>query len=155
MERGVIIAETGHGFVCANAGVDVSNAPDGTAILLPESPDASAKALQARLSAAYGFHLGVIISDTFGRAWREGLTNVALGVAGLAPLIDYRGQTDAAGKILTATIIAQADELASAAELVMGKSDFVPVAIVRGAELGTRDGSGRDLLRPAAKDLFR
>ena len=155
MERGVIIAETPHGFVCANAGVDVSNAEDGTAILLPENPDASARTLQAQLSAAFGVHVGIIISDTFGRAWREGLVNVALGVAGLAPLIDYRGQTDANGKLLQATIIAIADEIASAAELVMGKSDRIPVAIVRGARFETRSGSGVDLIRPADKDLFR
>jgi coenzyme F420-0:L-glutamate ligase/coenzyme F420-1:gamma-L-glutamate ligase len=155
MERGVIIAETQRGFVCANAGVDVSNAEDGTAILLPENPDASARTLQAQLSTAFGVHVGVIISDTFGRAWREGLVNVALGVAGVAPLIDYRGQTDANGKVLQATIIAIADELASAAELVMGKAERMPVAIVRGARTETRSGSGADLIRPADKDLFR
>ncbi len=155
MERGVIIAETQHGFVCANAGVDVSNAEDGTAILLPENPDASARMLQAQLSAAFAIQVGVIISDTFGRAWREGLVNVALGVAGLAPLIDYRGQTDANGKLLQATIIAIADEIASAAELVMGKAERIPVAIVRGARTDTRSGSGADLIRPADKDLFR
>jgi coenzyme F420-0:L-glutamate ligase/coenzyme F420-1:gamma-L-glutamate ligase len=155
MERGVIIAETRHGFVCANAGVDASNAPEGMAILLPDDPDASARQLQARLAAAFAVHVGVIVSDTFGRAWREGLVNVALGVAGLAPLLDYRGQTDAAGKLLTASILAQADELASAAELVMGKVSGTPVAIVRGAQLGSREGSGVDLLRPPEKDLFR
>ena len=100
MERGVIIAETHHGFVCANAGVDVSNADDGTAILLPENPDASAHTLQMRLSEAFACHVGVIVSDTFGRAWREGLVNVALGVAGLSPMLDYRGQSDAIGKPL-------------------------------------------------------
>jgi len=151
----VIIAETQHGFVCANAGVDVSNAEDGTAILLPENPDASARMLQAQLSAAFAIQVGVIISDTFGRAWREGLVNVALGVAGLAPLIDYRGQTDANGKLLQATIIAIADEIASAAELVMGKAERFPVAVVRGASIKTRSGSGADLIRPADKDLFR
>jgi coenzyme F420-0:L-glutamate ligase/coenzyme F420-1:gamma-L-glutamate ligase len=155
MERGVIIAETRHGFVCANAGVDVSNAADGTAILLPENPDASARTLQAQLSAAFGVHVGIVISDTFGRAWREGLVNVALGVAGVSPLIDYRGQTDADGKLLQATIIAIADEIASAAELVMGKAERIPVAIVRGARTETRSGSGADLIRPADKDLFR
>ena len=155
MERGVIIAETQHGFVCANAGVDVSNADDGTAILLPESPDASARTLQAQLSAAFGVHVGIIVSDTFGRAWREGLVNVALGVAGLAPLIDYRGQTDASGKLLQATIIAIADEIASAAELVMGKADRIPVAVVRGTRIKTRSGRGADLIRPAEEDLFR
>jgi coenzyme F420-0:L-glutamate ligase/coenzyme F420-1:gamma-L-glutamate ligase len=108
-----------------------------------------------QLSAAFGVHVGIIISDTFGRAWREGLVNVALGVAGVSPLIDYRGQTDADGKLLQATIIAIADEIASAAELVMGKAERIPVAIVRGARTETHSGSGADLIRPADKDLFR
>ena len=155
MERGVIISETHHGFVCANAGVDVSNAEEGTAILLPENPDASARALQTRLSASLGCHVGVIVSDTFGRAWREGLVNVALGVAGLEALRDYRGQHDAHGRPLQATVIAIADELASAAELVMGKSDRIPVAVIRGAGIAQHAGSGLDLIRPAEKDLFR
>lgn len=157
MERGVIIAETRHGFICANAGVDVSNAPDGTAILLPENPDASALMLRKRLRDALSVEgeLGVIISDTFGRAWREGLVNVALGVAGLSPLIDYRGEYDSHGRPLQATVIAFADELASAAELVMGKSDRVPVAIIRGVSSRGAGGTGRDLLRSAERDLFR
>jgi coenzyme F420-0:L-glutamate ligase/coenzyme F420-1:gamma-L-glutamate ligase len=155
MERGIIVAETRHGFVCANAGVDSSNAPTGTAILLPEDSDSSARALQTQLVVAFAADIGVIISDTFGRPWREGLVNVALGVAGIAPLIDYRGQQDASGNVLQATIIAAADELASAAELVMGKSDRVPVAIIRGAPTKSREGSGRDLIRPVEKDLFR
>jgi coenzyme F420-0:L-glutamate ligase / coenzyme F420-1:gamma-L-glutamate ligase len=154
MERGLIIAETHHGFVCANAGIDLSNADEGTAILLPDDPDASARALQTRLAESLAVDIGIIISDTFGRPWREGLVNVALGVAGVAALIDYRGERDASGKLLQATIIALADELASAAELVMGKADRVPVAIIRGvANAGT--GSGRDLIRPAERDLFR
>jgi coenzyme F420-0:L-glutamate ligase/coenzyme F420-1:gamma-L-glutamate ligase len=154
MERGVIVAETSHGFVCANAGIDLSNADEGTAILLPEDPDASARALQTRLGENLGVDIGIIISDTFGRPWREGLVNVALGVAGIAPLIDYRGERDANGKLLQATIIALADEMASAAELVMGKADRVPVAIIRGvARAG--NGSGRDLIRPEEQDLFR
>jgi coenzyme F420-0:L-glutamate ligase/coenzyme F420-1:gamma-L-glutamate ligase len=155
MDRGVIIAETRHGFVCANAGVDNSNTPEGTAALLPEDPDGSARALQAGLSRFFGVHVGVIISDTFGRPWREGLVNVALGVAGIAPLIDYRGRRDAGGKILQATIIAIADELASAAELVMGKAERVPVAVIQGLTGSKRRGSGRDLIRPAERDLFR
>jgi coenzyme F420-0:L-glutamate ligase / coenzyme F420-1:gamma-L-glutamate ligase len=154
MERGVIISETRHGLVCANAGVDLSNAEAGKALLLPEDSDASARILQQQLSAAFNVNLAVIISDTFGRAWREGLANVALGVAGLTPLIDYRGQTDASGKVLQATIIAIADEIASAAELVMGKTDRIPVAVVRGAGT-TGSGRGSDLIRPAEKDLFR
>src|SRR5258708_24811123 len=131
MERGVIIAETSHGFVCANAGVDLSNADEGSAILLPIDPDASARALQTRLCESLGADIGIIISDTFGRPWREGLVNVALGVAGVGSLIDYRGERDANGKLLQATIIAIADELASGAELVMCKSDRVPGAIIR------------------------
>jgi coenzyme F420-0:L-glutamate ligase/coenzyme F420-1:gamma-L-glutamate ligase len=155
MERGVIVVETRQGYVCANAGVDLSNAEDGTAILLPSDPDASARILQMELSKAFDAEIGVIISDTFGRPWREGLVNVALGVAGVAPLIDYRGQSDAHGKPLQATIIALADELASAAELVMGKSDRMPVAIIRGVTSAGSSGNGRDLIRPAEKDLFR
>ena len=154
MERGVIVAETSHGFVCANAGIDLSNADEGTAILLPIDPDVSAFALQTRLGQALGIDIGIIISDTFGRPWREGLVNVALGVAGVAAIIDYRGERDANGKLLQATIIALADELASAAELVMGKADRVPVAIIRGVA-NTPPGSGRDLIRPEEKDLFR
>jgi coenzyme F420-0:L-glutamate ligase/coenzyme F420-1:gamma-L-glutamate ligase len=155
MERGVIVAETRHGFVCANAGVDVSNAPEGTAILLPDDADRSARTLQGRLTKDFGVHIAVIIADTFGRPWREGLVNVALGVAGIAPLVDYRGTRDASGKTLQATVIARADEVAAAAELVMGKSDRVPVAIVRGVASDERSGSGRDLIRPAATDIFR
>jgi len=155
MERGVIIAKTHHGFVCANAGVDVSNVPTGTASLLPENPDRSAHALREQLTRAFGVPLAVIISDTFGRPWREGLVNVALGVAGIAPLIDYRGRRDAGGKVMQATIIALADELASAAELVMRKFDRVPVAIIQGAAGVKRSGKGRDLIRPAERDLFR
>lgn len=155
MERGVIIAETPHGFVCANAGVDSSNTPKGTAALLPEDPDRSARKLQAGLSKHFGVPVGVIISDTFGRPWREGLVNVALGVAGIPPLIDYRGRRDAGGKIMQATIIALADELASAAELVMGKFDRVPVAIIQGVATVKRSGKGRELIRPAERDLFR
>ena len=155
MERGIIIAETRHGFVCANAGVDLSNAENGTAILLPDDPDASACGLQASFSDTFGVRIGIIISDTFGRTWREGLVNVALGVAGVAPLIDYRGQKDAGGKILQATLIAAGDELASAAELVMGKADRLPVAIIRGFESSANSGSGRDLIRAPELDLFR
>ena len=155
MERGLIIAETRHGFVCANAGVDVSNAEEGTAILLPEDPDQSARVLQSGLHQAFGCHVGVIVSDTFGRAWREGLVNVALGVAGLSPLLDYRGRQDAGGRPLQATVVAVADELAAAAELAMGKSERIPVAIVRGVKIPSRSGTGADLIRSADKDLFR
>jgi len=155
MERGVIVAETRHGFVCANAGVDVSNAPEGTAILLPDDADRSARALQSQLEKHFGVHVAVIIADSFGRPWREGLVNVALGVAGIAPLVDYRGKPDASGKTMQATVIARADEVAAAAELVMGKTDRVPVAIVRGVVSVEHSGSGRDLIRPAATDIFR
>jgi coenzyme F420-0:L-glutamate ligase / coenzyme F420-1:gamma-L-glutamate ligase len=155
MERGVIIAKTRHGFVCANAGVDVSNAPVGTALLLPENPDGSACALQQKLARIFGVYLAVIISDTFGRPWREGLVNVALGVAGMAPLVDYRGLRDEHGRTLLASVIATADELAAAAGLVMGKLNRVPVAVVRGMKLPEGKGSGRDLIRPADRDLFR
>ncbi len=155
MERGVIVGRTRHGFVCANAGVDVSNTREGTALLLPEDPDGSAGKLQEQLARAFGCHVAVIVSDTFGRPWREGLVNVALGVAGMAPLDDYRGRRDAHGKVMQATIIALADELAAAAGLVMGKLERVPVAIVQGVALEKATGSGRDLIRAAERDLFR
>jgi coenzyme F420-0:L-glutamate ligase/coenzyme F420-1:gamma-L-glutamate ligase len=155
MERGIIIAETRHGFVCANAGIDLSNAEEGTAILLPDDPDGAAAALRVSLEASFSVEIGLIVSDTFGRPWREGLVNVALGVSGIAALIDYRGEKDANGKVLQATIIAAADELASAAELVMGKSDRVPVSILRGVTSKSREGSGGELIRPRQKDLFR
>jgi coenzyme F420-0:L-glutamate ligase / coenzyme F420-1:gamma-L-glutamate ligase len=155
MERGVIIAKTRHGFVCANAGVDASNVPGETALLLPEDPDLSARALQEQLSRAFGTHVAVIISDTFGRPWREGLVNVALGVAGMMPLVDFRGQSDAHGKMLQATLIALADELAAASGLVMGKLNRVPAAVIQGLGVSQRRGSGRDLIRPAERDLFR
>jgi coenzyme F420-0:L-glutamate ligase/coenzyme F420-1:gamma-L-glutamate ligase len=155
MEHGVIIAKTRHGFVCANAGVDISNAPGGTALLLPENPDRSARTLQEQLARAFGVHVAVIISDTFGRPWREGLVNVALGVAGMSPLLDYRGQRDAHGKMLQATVIALADELAAASGLVMGKLDRVPAAVLQGMTISQGSGSGHDLIRPAERDLFR
>jgi coenzyme F420-0:L-glutamate ligase/coenzyme F420-1:gamma-L-glutamate ligase len=122
---------------------------------LPEDPDASARRIQKTLEASFGVRLAVIISDTFGRAWREGLVNVAIGVAGLAPLIDYRGETDSHGRPLRVTVIAVADEMASAAELVMKKKDAVPVAIVRGFEWDAREASGRELIRAPHLDLFR
>jgi coenzyme F420-0:L-glutamate ligase/coenzyme F420-1:gamma-L-glutamate ligase len=155
MERGIIVSETAHGFICANAGVDASNTAGDTAILLPEDPDRSARQLQARLGQLFSAAVGVIISDTFGRAWREGLVNVALGVAGVPALTDYRGQLDGSGKLLHATLIATADEIASAAELVMGKADRIPIVIVRGFSAAVPPGSGADLIRPAERDLFR
>ncbi len=155
MDRGIIIAETSHGYVCANAGVDASNAPAGTVVLLPSDPDRSAALLRRELEQALGRTLAVIISDTFGRPWRMGLTNVALGVAGISPLIDYRGQVDSYGRPLFATVLAVADELAGAAELVMGKTSGVPVVVIEGLSCAPASGSGQDLVRSPVDDLFR
>jgi coenzyme F420-0:L-glutamate ligase / coenzyme F420-1:gamma-L-glutamate ligase len=155
MERGVLISETEHGFVCANAGVDTSNVAEGTVTLLPKDPDASALQIRSELEAAFCVRIAVIVSDTFGRPWREGLVNVALGVSGIAPLIDYRGQKDSHGNALKVTVIAIADELASSAELVMKKSAGIPVAIVRGFAYESRDASGLELIRVPELDLFR
>jgi coenzyme F420-0:L-glutamate ligase/coenzyme F420-1:gamma-L-glutamate ligase len=155
MERGIIIAETRHGFVCANAGVDASNVPAGFVTLLPNDPDASAERLRDALIGAFGRSVATIVSDTFGRPWREGVVNVALGVAGLRPLVDYRGCVDPFGRRLESTVIAIADELASAAELVMRKTAGTPVAIVRGAAEWVGTGTGRMLVRDASRDLFR
>jgi coenzyme F420-0:L-glutamate ligase / coenzyme F420-1:gamma-L-glutamate ligase len=151
----LVIAETRHGFVCASAGVDASNAPDeGTLVLLPLDPDASARRLRKQLVALSGVDVGVIVSDSFGRAWRQGTTDVALGVAGISPLRDLRGTTDARGRQLRTTQIAVADELAGAAELVFGKSRHVPAAIVRGVDV-RGDGSAAELVMPRDRDLFR
>lgn len=151
----LVITETRHGLVCANAGVDLSNTAAGTAVLLPEDPDRSARGLRDRLAARFGRdRLGVVVSDTFGRAWRNGLCDVAIGAAGFAPLQDLRGRSDAQGRPLDVTQMATADAVAAAAELVMGKSSGVPVAVVRGLSL-EGDGCAADLVRPAADDLFR
>ena len=155
MDRGIIIAETHHGFVCANAGVDASNVAAGTVTILPRDPDASAARIQEGLAATFGVQLAVIVADTFGRPWREGTVNVALGVAGFQPLLDWRGQTDPHGRVLQTTVVAIADEVAGAAELVMGKTAQVPVAIVRGAGEWLGSGSAAALIRPASADLFR
>jgi coenzyme F420-0:L-glutamate ligase / coenzyme F420-1:gamma-L-glutamate ligase len=155
MERGVLISETEHGFICANAGVDTSNVADGTVTLLPKDSDASARKIRGSLEQAFGVPVAVIVSDTFGRPWREGLVNVALGVSGVAPLIDYRGQEDSHGRAMKVTVMAVADEIASAAELVMKKSAGIPVAIVRGFDYGIADGSGSELIRAEELDLFR
>jgi len=155
MERGLIIAETHHGFVCANAGVDTSNVPPGFVTRLPRDPDASAARLRDALRDRLGCPVAVIISDSFGRPWREGVVNVALGVAGLRPLADYRGCTDAFGRRLETTVMAIADELASAAELVMRKTTGTPVAIVRGVAEWVGDGTGQMLVRDASRDLFQ
>jgi len=151
----LLIAETRHGFVCASAGVDFSNAKGpGTVILLPVDPDASAQRLRDSVRERAGIEVGVIVSDSFGRAWRQGTTDVALGVAGLSPLRDLRGRRDSVSYELHATQIAVADELAGAAELVMGKTDGIPAAIVRGVHV-PGDGRGTDLLMPRERDLFR
>jgi coenzyme F420-0:L-glutamate ligase/coenzyme F420-1:gamma-L-glutamate ligase len=155
MDRGILITETHHGHVCANAGVDQSNTGAGWASLLPEDPDGSARGLAERFRALAGVDVAVIVADTFGRPWREGLVNVAIGVAGMRPLRSYLGVPDAHGYMLQATILAAADELASAAELVMGKLDAVPVALVRGYAWTPGAGSARELLRDPAQDLFR
>jgi coenzyme F420-0:L-glutamate ligase / coenzyme F420-1:gamma-L-glutamate ligase len=151
----LVIAETRHGFVCASAGVDASNAKgEGTLVLLPFDPDASAAALRDRLRERTGREVGVIVSESFGRAWRQGTTEVALGVAGVTALLDLSGHRDAAGYELHATQIARADELASAAELVLGKLERVPAAVIRGLD-AAGDGTGRDLVMPPERDLFR
>lgn len=152
----VLIVETKHGFVCANAGIDHSNVPgEDMVCLLPEDSDASAERLRSALAERTGKRVGVIVADTFGRPWRMGIENVALGVAGIPALVDYRGQVDDFGKELEVTVVAIADELAAAAELVMGKTARVPVAVVRGYHPEGPAGSGRQLIRPAELDLFR
>jgi coenzyme F420-0:L-glutamate ligase / coenzyme F420-1:gamma-L-glutamate ligase len=151
----LVIAETRHGFVCASAGVDASNAkgPD-TVVLLPLEPDASAERIRSTIRDRTGVEVGVVVSDSFGRAWRRGTTDVALGVAGIAAILDLTGQLDSAGYELHATEIAVADEIAGAAQLVMGKTDGIPAAIVRGMRL-SGDGRGSDLVMPRERDLFR
>ena len=156
MDRGLIISETHHGFVCANAGVDASNVPgDEVVCLLPVDPDASSARLRERLAQRVGSDLAVIVSDSFGRSWRDGITNVAIGVAGMRPLADYRGKTDPHGFPLEASVLAVADELAAAAELVMGKTAGIPIAIVRGYPYERAAGTGRALIMPPERDLFR
>jgi coenzyme F420-0:L-glutamate ligase/coenzyme F420-1:gamma-L-glutamate ligase len=156
MERGLIISETHHGFICANAGIDLSNSGgEELAILLPEDCDRAARGLREGLRERTGREVAVIIADSFGRPWRSGLTQVALGVAGLEPLVDLRGEPDADGRPLHVTIIAVADELAAAADLVCGKINRVPAGIVRGWQGKRGEGSGRDMLRAPDQDLFR
>lgn len=156
MDRGVLISETHHGFICANAGVDASNVGHtGLVTLLPVDPDASAEGIRRRVSEATGADIAVIISDTFGRPWREGHVNFAIGVAGMEPLLDYAGRTDPAGYELHLTKMALADELAAAAELAMGKLDRVPAAVIRGCGYARGCGTARSLLREAERDLFR
>ncbi len=155
MERGIIIAETRHGFICANAAVDASNVEGETVCLLPKDPDASAARIHAGLREHTGREVAVVITDTFGRPWRNGLVNIAIGVAGMPPLSDYRGQTDPYGNDLRVTVLAVADEVASAAELVMGKLEKVPVAIIRGYEYAATPGAGQELIMDPTRDLFR
>lgn len=151
----LVIAETPHGFVCASAGVDRSNAPgEGWVVLLPVDPDASARRLREELAARFGVAPAVVVSDSFGRAWRQGTTDVAIGVAGMSPLLDLRGSGDVRGYVLQATMIAVADELAGAAELVMGKATGVPAVLVRGYRVPAGDGTARDLVMPPERDLF-
>jgi len=151
----LVIARTKHGFICANAGVDRSNAAPGTAVLLPHDPDRSAHGIRLALKALTGVDAAVIISDTFGRPWRRGLTDVAIGVSGMGAILDLRGTYDAAGRELHVTEVAVVDEIAAAADLVMGKASAVPAALVRGATLPPGEGRAADLVRPADEDLFR
>lgn len=151
----LVIAETTHGFICASAGVDSSNAPEaGTLVLLPEDPDASAHRIRERLRELTSHEVAVLISDSFGRPWRQGTTDVALGAAGLQVLLDLRGRRDPAGYELHYTMIAIADEIAGAAELAMGKTDGIPAAVVRGLDVAG-EGRARDLVIPEERDLFR
>ena len=155
MDHGVIICETHHGLVCANAGVDASNVPGERLMLLPVDPDASAQRIRQDLNQRTGADVAVIISDTFGRPWRTGYTDVAIGVAGMLPILDYVGTNDTEGRELKATWICVADELASSAELVTGKINKVPAAVIRGYPIQRGDGSAKEMLRQAETDLFR
>jgi coenzyme F420-0:L-glutamate ligase/coenzyme F420-1:gamma-L-glutamate ligase len=156
MDHGVMICETKHGFICANAGIDSSNVEKlGTVALLPVDSDASAETVRRRMREATGASVAVIVTDTFGRPWREGHVNFAIGVAGMSPIWDYMGEVDPAGYELRVTRMAVADEIAAAAELAHGKLERVPVAIVRGYAFPQGDGSSRELLRDPEKDLFR
>jgi coenzyme F420-0:L-glutamate ligase/coenzyme F420-1:gamma-L-glutamate ligase len=151
----LVIAETEHGFVCASAGVDRSNTPgEGWVVLLPRDPDASAAGIREALASRFGRAPAVIVSDSFGRAWRQGTTDVAIGVAGLKPLLDLRGTVDQRGRTLESTVIAVADELAGAAALVMGKAAGVPAALIRGYSVPQGEGSARELVIPPERDLF-
>jgi coenzyme F420-0:L-glutamate ligase / coenzyme F420-1:gamma-L-glutamate ligase len=155
-DRGVIIVETGQGWVCANAGVDESNSlTDDSAILLPEDPDASAARIRAGLKNLCGLEIAVLVTDTFGRPWRDGLTEICLGIAGMNPILDLRGTTDLGGRELQHTVVAIADELAAAAGLLMEKAAAVPAVLVRGYAYQPFDGSAKVLIRPAEADLFR
>jgi len=155
MENGIIIVETKHGFVCANAGIDESNVQDGYAVLLPEDPDKSANLLKERIEQKTGKNIAVIISDTFGRPFRLGQTDVAIGIAGIEPILDYIGKPDTFGKVMQVTAIAIADEICSATELVMGKVRKCPIAIVRNYNFNFSNAKIQKLLRSRHDDLFR
>ena len=155
MENGIIIVETKHGFVCANAGIDESNVQDGYATLLPKDPDKSASLLKERIEQKTGKNIAVIISDTFGRPFRLGQTDVAIGIAGLEPILDYNGKPDTFGKIMQVTAIAVADEICSASELVMGKVEKCPIVIVRNYNFNSSNARIQKLLRSEHDDLFR
>ena len=155
MERGIIISRTRHGLVCANAGVDLSNSPGETACLLPMDPDASALRLFESLRERLGFSIPILISDSFGRAWRMGIVNVCIGLAGMRPFVDYRGERDAHGYLLEASFMGTADALCAAAELVMGKTDGVPAARIRGFAYPAGEGRAAELIRPGVEDMFR
>ncbi|HEY4034169.1 MAG TPA: coenzyme F420-0:L-glutamate ligase [Ktedonobacteraceae bacterium] len=157
MDRGIIISETHHGFICANAGVDESNVNGESLLtLLPIDPDQSAQTLRTRLQTLSGEHdIAIIISDTWGRPWRNGQVNMAIGLAGMEPLVDYRGQRDRYGYEMQASVIAVADELAATAELVMGKIEHIPVALIRGYSYSSGQGDTRTLIRESTTDMFR
>jgi coenzyme F420-0:L-glutamate ligase/coenzyme F420-1:gamma-L-glutamate ligase len=151
----LIIAQTRHGFICANAGVDRSNVVGNCAVLLPERPDRSAHTIRLGLEHATGLRLAVVVTDTFGRPWRRGLTDVAIGVSGMPAILDLRGTTDMQGRAIDVTEVAIVDEIAAAADLVMGKASGVPAAVVRGMAWPDGEGRAADLVRPAAEDMFR
>jgi coenzyme F420-0:L-glutamate ligase / coenzyme F420-1:gamma-L-glutamate ligase len=155
MDRGILVVETHQGFVCANGGVDSSNVGPGLVVLLPKDPDASAEKIRSEVKQLAGVRIAVLITDSFGRPWREGTIDVALGVAGLDPLIDYRGRKDKFGYELRASVIAAADELAGAAELVFGKTREVPAALIRGFLTEGAKGTGGQLIRRPEADIFR
>ena len=155
MENGIIIVKTKHGFVCANAGIDESNVQDGYATLLPDDPDKSANLLKNRIEQKTGKNIAVIISDTFGRPFRLGQTNVAIGIAGIEPILDYSGKPDTFGRIMQVTAIAVADEVCSASELAMGKVEKFPIAIIRNYDFNFSDTKIQKLLRSEHEDLFR